>query len=150
MTRAVPADPVNPLTNARRSKHVGTYSLKWGSWEGTRKASTPAAFMAARRDASFESGAAGGNVDDGLGGGGRRSTDDGPRLGDGRRDGRDAERRERGGELTRAVALLMDSDGACGDGEAPKHRPVPAWGARDKMTIASGIKPQSWKRARAR
>ena len=60
MTRAVPADPVNPLTNARRSKHVGTYSLKWGSWEGTRKASTPAAFMAARRDASFESGAAGG------------------------------------------------------------------------------------------
>lgn len=51
----MPALPVKPLMNILRSKHVGTYSLKWGSCEGTRNASTPAAFIAARMATSFGS-----------------------------------------------------------------------------------------------
>jgi hypothetical protein len=53
VTTAVPAEPVKPLIHARRSKHVGTYSEKCGSCDGTTNASTEAAAMRARSAASF-------------------------------------------------------------------------------------------------
>ena len=49
----MPAEPVKPLIHARRSKHVGTYSEKCGSCDGTTNASTEAAAMRARSAASF-------------------------------------------------------------------------------------------------
>mmetsp|Transcript_13639 Transcript_13639/g.42166 ORF Transcript_13639/g.42166 Transcript_13639/m.42166 type:complete len:401 (-) Transcript_13639:783-1985(-) len=41
VTTAVPAEPVKPLTNARRSKHGATYSDRCGSSDGIIMASTP-------------------------------------------------------------------------------------------------------------
>mmetsp|Transcript_30098 Transcript_30098/g.75431 ORF Transcript_30098/g.75431 Transcript_30098/m.75431 type:complete len:204 (+) Transcript_30098:553-1164(+) len=57
VTRAVPALPVKPLSHMRRSKQVGTYSLKCGSCDGTRNASTPEAAIAPRSAASLGSAA---------------------------------------------------------------------------------------------
>lgn len=41
VTTAVPADPSKPETNARRQKCTAGYSDRWGSPDGTRKASSP-------------------------------------------------------------------------------------------------------------